>query len=71
MNKFAALILSAAMATAVAGTASAQVPSAPVPASLAVGGGLTAGAVAGIVIIVGGIAVIVSDDGTVSTTTAN
>ena len=68
MNKFAALVLSAAMATAVVGTASAQVPSAPVPASLAVGGGLTAGAIAGIVIIIGGIAYVVNNDGTVSTT---
>lgn len=68
MNKFAALALSAAMATAVAGTASAQVPSAPVPASLAVGGSLTAGAIAGIVIIIGGIAYVVNNDGTVSTT---
>ncbi len=71
MNKFAALILSAALATTVAGTASAQVPSAPVPASLAVGGGLTAGVIAGVVVVIGAIAVVVGEDGTVSTTTVN
>lgn len=62
MNKFAALVLSAAMATAVAGTASAQVPSAPVPASLAVGGGLTAGAVVGTIVVVGGLIYIVTEE---------
>lgn len=67
MNKFAAIALSAAMATASVGVANAQA-SAPVPNSLAVGGGLTAGAVAGIVIIIAGVAYIISNDGTVTTT---
>lgn len=69
MNKFATLILSAAMATAVAGTASAQVPSAPVPASLAIGGGLTAGALVGTIIVIAGVIYVITEDGTVATTT--
>jgi hypothetical protein len=69
MNKFATLILSAAMATAVAGTASAQVPSVPVPASLAVGGGLTAGALIGTIIIFAGVVYIITEDGPVATGT--
>ena len=71
MKKFAALTLAAAMATSVVGTANAQVPSAPVPASLAVGGGLTAGAIAAVVIVVAGIVVTINNDGTVSTSTTN
>ncbi|MFN3294900.1 MAG: hypothetical protein ACK414_15870 [Gemmobacter sp.] len=67
MKTFAAIALSAAMATATVGAANAQA-SAPVPTSLAVGGGLTAGAVAGVIIIIAGIAYIINNDGTVTTT---
>ncbi|MFN3292909.1 MAG: hypothetical protein ACK4S2_01385 [Gemmobacter sp.] len=67
MKTFAAIALSAAMATATVGVANAQA-SAPIPSSLAVGGGLTAGAVAGIVIVIAGVAYIISNDGTVTTT---